>query len=61
MIPGAYERIPVSVRQPGGMGGSAFGSDVPTGATTMAAETIIEREKEGGGGASQRGGGRRRA
>jgi hypothetical protein len=54
LIPGAYERIPLT-RQPGAMGGAAYGSDhIPLGPGTMSAATIAERQKEGGGGVSQR-------
>jgi hypothetical protein len=50
LIPGAYERRPVSARQPGGVSGPAFGSlDPRTGASTMDAATTAERRKEGGG------------
>ena len=55
MIPGAYERNTLTRRQPGSMGGGAFGSgSVPNSNSTLAAATILERQKEGGGGASQR-------
>ena len=55
LIPGAYERRPAVPRQPGSMGGPAFGSLDPTsGPPTMDAVTIAEHRKEGGGSASQR-------
>ena len=55
MIPGAYERKTPTPRQPGSMGGGAFGAGaVPNVGSTLDAETILEREKEGGGGTSQR-------
>ena len=55
LIPGAYERNTLTRRQPGSMGGPAFGSaDAPVGPIPMDAATIAEREKEGGGGVSQR-------
>jgi hypothetical protein len=62
LIPGAYEQNTLTQRQPGAMGGSAFGSaDMPSSASTMSAVTIAERQKEGGGGISQRQQHRRRA
>lgn len=55
LIPGAYERNTLTHRQPGSMGGPAFGSaDTPIGPSSLAAATIAERQKEGGGGVSQR-------
>ena len=55
LIPGAYERRPPARRQPGSMGGPAFGSENPAiGPGTMDATTLAERRKEGGGGANQR-------
>ena len=55
LIPGAYERRTVRPRQPGSMGGPAYGSaDLPIGPRPMDAATIAEREKEGGGALSQR-------
>ena len=55
LIPGAYELRTVTPRQPGAIGGSAFGStDMPAGSIPMSAETIAEREKEGGGGVGER-------
>jgi hypothetical protein len=51
MIPGAYDRTTLTHRQPGSMGGGAFGSaPIPTGAGSMEAATIAAREMEGGGG-----------
>jgi hypothetical protein len=55
LIPGAYERNTLTYRQPGSMGGPAYGSaDAPIGPSSLAAATIVERQKEGGGGVSQR-------
>ena len=55
LIPGAYDRTTLTYRQPGSMGGPAFGSpDMPVGPGSMDAATIIERELEGGGGVSER-------
>ncbi|MBI2828482.1 MAG: hypothetical protein HYX77_04325 [Acidobacteria bacterium] len=55
LIPGAYERSTLTHRQPGSMGGPAFGSaDAPIGPGSMDAATIAERQKEGGGALSQR-------
>jgi hypothetical protein len=54
LIPGAYERNTLTHRQPGSMGGPAFGADTPNGPSSLAAATIAERQKEGGGGVSQR-------
>jgi hypothetical protein len=55
LIPGAFERRPLTDRQPGAMGGSPFGAGNATaGPSSLTAATILEREKEGGGGASQR-------
>jgi hypothetical protein len=55
IIPGAYERNTLTYRQPGSMGGGAFGAGSVTSVDSMLdAATILEREKEGGGGASQR-------
>jgi hypothetical protein len=54
MIPGAYEPRPPNRRQPGAMGGAAFGTDGIASPSTMAAATIAEREKEGGGGVGSR-------
>jgi hypothetical protein len=55
LIPGAYDRTTLTHRQPGSMGGAAFGSaDQATGPSSMDAATILERELEGGGGVSER-------
>jgi hypothetical protein len=55
LIPGAYDRTTSTHRQPGSMGGPAFGSaNVPIGPGSMDAATIADREREGGGGLSQR-------
>lgn len=55
IIPGAYERNTLTYRQPGSMGGPAYGSDdVPLGPSSMAPATIADRQMEGGGGVSQR-------
>jgi hypothetical protein len=55
LIPGAYERNTLTYRQPGSMGGPAFGSaNAPIGPSSMDAATIADREKEGGGALSQR-------
>ena len=55
MIPGAYDRTTLTYRQPGSMGGAAFGSaHRQSGPSSLDAATIAERELEGGGG----GGGR---
>ena len=55
MISGAYERNTPTFRQPGAMGGSAFGSVTePTAHSSMDAATIADREREGGGAPSQR-------
>jgi hypothetical protein len=55
LIPGAYDRTTLTHRQPGSMGGAAYGSpDMPVGPSSMDAATIAERELEGGGGASER-------
>jgi hypothetical protein len=55
LIPGAYERNTLTYRQPGSMGGAAFGSDdVAAGPSSMSEATILDREMEGGGGVSQR-------
>ena len=48
LIPGAYDRTTLTYRQPGAMGGGTFGSDMPSGPSTMGAATIAERELEGG-------------
>ena len=50
LIPGAYDRTTLTHRQPGSMGGPAFGSsDIAAGPSSMDAATIVERELEGGG------------
>ena len=55
LIPGAYDRTTLTHRQPGSMGGAAFGSaDQRTGSSSLDATTILERELEGGGGVSER-------
>ena len=55
LIPGAYEQRTVTRRQPGSMGGPAFGSaGVPGGPGSMSAATVADREREGGGALSQR-------
>jgi hypothetical protein len=55
LIPGAYERNTLTHRQPGSMGGPAFGSlSAPIGPSSLDAATIADREMEGGGGVSQR-------
>ena len=55
LIPGAYDRTTLTHRQPGSMGGPAFGSpDMPVGPRSMDAATVTERELEGGGGVSER-------
>lgn len=49
LIPGAYERNTLTHRQPGSMGGSAFGTDgIPPGPSTMSAATTAQRQREGG-------------
>ena len=55
LIPGAYDRTTLTYRQPGSMGGAAFGSaDMPIGPSSMDAATVAERELEGGGGMRER-------
>ena len=54
LIPGAYDRTTLTHRQPGSMGGAAFGSDMPSGHSTMDAATITEHELEGGGAVRER-------
>ncbi len=50
LIPGAYDRTTLTFRQPGSMGGAAFGSgDLPAGPSSMDAATIGDRQLEGGG------------
>jgi hypothetical protein len=59
IIPGAYDRTTLTHRQPGSMGGGAFGSGQPAnGPRPIDAAMVAERELEGGGGVSER---RRRA
>ena len=49
LIPGAYERNTLTYRQPGFMGGPAFGSvGIPAGPSSMDEETTRQRGKEGG-------------
>jgi len=49
LIPGAYERNTLTHRQPGAMGGPAFGSTgIPAGPSSMDRETTMEHQKEGG-------------
>ena len=51
LIPGAYDRTTLTGRQPGSMGGGAFGSAAASmGPSSMDAATIADREMEGGGG-----------
>jgi len=51
LIPGAYDRTTLTARQPGSMGGGAFGSaTAPMGPSSLDAVTIADREMEGGGG-----------
>ena len=54
LIPGAYDRTTLTHRQPGSMGGGAFGSDMPDGPSSMDAATIAEHELEGGGSRRER-------
>ena len=55
LIPGAYERNTPMSRQPGAMGGSAFGSaTAPMAHSSMDEATIADREREGGGAPNQR-------
>jgi len=49
LIPGAYDRTNLTHRQPGAMGGGAFGSGMPGGPSSMDAATIAARQSEGGG------------
>jgi hypothetical protein len=50
LIPGAFEKRPVTARPSGAMSGPAFGSlDPPTGPLPMDATTRGEHRKEGGG------------
>ena len=51
LIPGAYEQNTLTHRQPGSMGGAAFGSaHAAGGPSSLDAALIADREKEGGGG-----------
>ena len=51
IIPGAYDRTTLTHRQPGSMGGGAFGSGpTPNDPSTIDAALVAERELEGGGG-----------
>ena len=54
LIPGAYDRTTLTHRQPGSMGGDAFGSDMLGGPSSMDAATITEHELEGGGAVRER-------
>jgi hypothetical protein len=55
LIPGAYDRTNLTHRQPGSMGGGAFGSGTPSGGpSSMDAATIADRQREGGGGLAGR-------
>jgi hypothetical protein len=50
LIPGAFEKRPVTPRQTGVMSGPAFGSlDPPSGPVPMDETTRGDRRKEGGG------------
>jgi hypothetical protein len=51
IIPGAYDRTTLTHRQPGSMGGGAFGSgQMANGPSLIDAAMVAERELEGGGG-----------
>jgi hypothetical protein len=51
IIPGAYDRTTLTHRQPGSMGGGAFGSgQAANGPSFIDAAMVAERELEGGGG-----------
>ena len=50
LIPGAYDRTNLTHRQPGSMGGGAFGSGMPSSPSSMDAATIADRARVGGGG-----------
>jgi hypothetical protein len=54
LIPGAYDRTTLTHRQPGSMGGGAFGSGTSSGPSSMDAATIAARALEGGGSARER-------
>ena len=50
IIPGAYDRTTLTHRQPGSMGGAAFGSaHIPAGPRSTDAATMAEHEVSGGG------------
>jgi hypothetical protein len=50
LIPGAYEQNTLTHRQPGSMGGHAFGSETVRSADDwMSAALIADRRREGGG------------
>ena len=49
LIPGAHDRTTLTHRQPGSMGGGAFGAGMPSGPSSMDAATIAARALEGGG------------
>ena len=48
LIPGAYDLTTLTHRDPGSIGGGAFGAGLPSGASLMDAATIADRESEGG-------------
>ena len=50
LIPGAYDRTNLTHRQPGSMGGGAFGSGTSSGPSSMDAATIAACQSEGGSG-----------
>jgi hypothetical protein len=55
MIPGERERNTLTYRQPGSMGGPAFGSESASPPSDlMDARTIAEHQREGGGAPSTR-------
>jgi len=54
LIPGAYDRTNLTHRQPGAMGGGAFGAGLPIGPSSMDAATIAAHKLEGGGGSRHR-------
>jgi hypothetical protein len=55
LIPGAYDRTTLTYRQPGSIGGAAFGSSgIAAGPNSLDAATIAERELDGGGAVSER-------
>ena len=55
IIPGAYDRTTLTHRQPGSMGGGAFGSgQSPNDPGAIDAALVAERELEGGGAVSER-------